>query len=166
MKASILFTGLLMLASLAACSNDDDPSSGKDTEPPKIIENDSTSSNPSNPTDCQVYHRGDIIYFNYEFTDNQELGNYALNVHNNFDHHNHPNMNVSCPLDPTKDPTSKVWIFNQTYPIPAGLKEYNAKAEIPIPKDIDPGDYHFMIVVTDKTGWQAPQRGISIKILP
>lgn len=162
MNTTISFIGgIIAVASLAACSNDNDVT--KDTEPPKIIENNSTT-NPSNPTDCQVYHRGDTIYFNYEFTDNQELGNYALNIHNNFDHHNHPNMTVSCPLEPTKDP-DKPWIFNQIYSIPAGMKKYDAKTQIPIPKDIDEGDYHFMIVVTDKTGWQAPQRGISIKIL-
>lgn len=162
MKASYIVACLTASAMLTACSNDDDET--KDSEPPKIVENNS-SENPSNPTDCQVYHRGDTIYFNYEFTDNQELGNFALNIHHNFDHHNHPNMLVTCPLDATKEPNEHVWIFNRTYQIPQGLKDYNAKENIPIPKDIQAGDYHFMIILTDKTGWQAPQRGISIKIL-
>nr|WP_229206214.1 DUF4625 domain-containing protein [Dyadobacter fermentans] len=38
-----------------------------------------------------------------------------------------------------------------------------ANQQIDVPADIDPGDYHFMIRLTDKEGWQTI-RGISIKI--
>ena len=162
MKEYTLWACLLASAFLGACSDEDD---AKDAEPPRIVENEAGSGNPSNPIDCQVYHLGDTIYFNYEFTDNQELGNFSLNIHHNFDHHNHPNMNVTCQLDPTKKANANVWVFNQNYPIPQGLKVYDAKESIAIPRDIQTGDYHFMIVLTDKTGWQAPQRGISIKII-
>ena len=54
-------------------------------------------------------------------------------------------------------------MYNQAQAIPAGLKSYEAKVDIPIPQDIAPGDYHFMIRLTDKAGWQE-LKAISIKI--
>jgi hypothetical protein len=33
-----------------------------------------------------------------------------------------------------------------------------------VPEDVDTGDYHFLIKVTDKEGWQAI-RGLSIDII-
>ena len=55
------------------------------------------------------------------------------------------------------------WIFNQDYPIPAGETVYEANLRIPIPADVDPGEYHFMIRVTDASGWQQ-LRSVSIRI--
>ena len=46
------------------------------------------------------------------------------------------------------------WIYNQSFSIPAGSQTYSASVDIAIPQDIDPGDYHFMIRVTDCAGWQ------------
>jgi hypothetical protein len=44
------------------------------------------------------------------------------------------------------------------------VKSYEATTQITIPADVDPGDYHFMIRLTDKEGWQT-LKGLSIKIL-
>ena len=46
------------------------------------------------------------------------------------------------------------WIYNQNFSIPAGSQTNSASVDIAIPQDIDPGDYHFMIRVTDSAGWQ------------
>ena len=43
------------------------------------------------------------------------------------------------------------------------VKEYEIKHEITIPKDIDTGDYHCQISVTDITGWQS-RTSVDIKI--
>ena len=51
----------------------------------------------------------------------------------------------------------------QNKPIEGGLKEYEIKHEITIPKDIDTGDYHCEISVTDITGWQS-RTSVDIKI--
>jgi hypothetical protein len=57
----------------------------------------------------------------------------------------------------------KPFLFIQNYNIPAGLKQHEATAQIVVPADVDPGDYHFMIRLTDKEGWQTI-KGLSIKI--
>lgn len=156
MKKIILM--FIAAALIAACSGNDDNGSEKDMEKPQILDG-----AVPNPADCQVYHRGDVIPFRYTFADNVELGNFNIEIHNNFDHHTHSTSDVECPLDEKKDPV-KPWVFNQDYPIDPGLKTYDAKVDITIPKDIDPGDYHFMIRVTDKAAWQQI-RAVSIKIL-
>ena len=51
-----------------ACGSDDDD---KDMTPPVI----SSEGLEANPINCQEYHRGDVIPFQYLFTDNKELGN-------------------------------------------------------------------------------------------
>lgn len=43
------------------------------------------------------------------------------------------------------------------------MKAYDASQDIQIPKDIDPGDYHFMIRLTDQKGNQQ-LRAMAIKI--
>ena len=115
-----------------------------------------------NPIDCQQYKKGETLPFHYTFTDNVELGNFNIEIHNNFDHHTHSTSADDCPPEATMSPVTP-WVYNQDQAIPAGLKSYEAKVDIPIPQDIAPGDYHFMIRLTDKAGWQE-LKAISIKI--
>lgn len=155
MMKKILFSLAAAAALLltAACGNDDIAD-----DMPVITDEGITA----NPVDCQVYNRGDKIPFRYRFTDNEELGNYNIEIHNNFDHHTHGTQGSSCSLDPKKKAV-KPWIYNQDYKIPHGLKAYDASQDIQIPKDIDPGDYHFMIRLTDQKGNQQ-LRAMAIKI--
>ncbi len=155
----LLIATMIMGATIClnACSNDNDDPTTNDQEKPKIVDGELP-----NPIDCQVYKRGEVISFQYTFTDNVELGNFNIEIHNNFDHHTHSTSAGDCPLDPKKSPVYP-WVYNQDEIIPAGLKSYDAKVNITIPKDIDPGDYHFMIRVTDKAGWQE-LKAVSIKI--
>lgn len=142
---------------VSSCSSDEPNNSSRDMQKPAIVDGDVP-----NPIDCQQYHRGDVIPFRYIFTDNVELGNFNIEVHNNFDHHTHSTSAGDCPLDPIKDPVNP-WVYNQDFAIPAGMKQYDAKVDIAIPSDIDTGDYHFMIRLTDKAGWQQ-LKAVSIKI--
>lgn len=48
--------------------------------------------------------------------------------------------------------TNKFGKSNADYTIPAGQQPY--AASVGIPTDIDAGDYHFMIRVTDQAGFQ------------
>ena len=143
------------LITATGCSGDD--TKAKDLEKPEIVDGEIPS-----PIDCEVYHIGEEIPFRYTFTDNGELGNFNLEIHHNFDHHTHSTSAGDCPLDPKKDPVNP-WVYNQDFAIPDGQKSYNAKVDIPIPEGIDTGDYHFMVRLTDKAGWQQ-LRAISIKI--
>lgn len=161
-KKRTLYASVLMLiaataASVMSCSDDNDEGISNDQEKPKIED----GSLP-NPIDCQRYKRGDVILVRYTFADNVELGNYNIEVHNNFDHHSHSTSAGDCPLDDKKSPV-KPWVYNQDQAIPDGQKIYETDVRIAIPEDIDTGDYHFMIRVTDKAGWQE-LKAISIKI--
>lgn len=157
----ILFslTAIAALLTMVACTSNDDIV--KDNELPVITDAGITA----NPVDCQVYSRGDVIPFRYRFTDNEELGNYNIEIHNNFDHHTHGTQKDNCKLDPKKDSKDykKPWVYNQDFTIPRGDKAYDAKQDIQIPADIDTGDYHFVIRVTDQAGNQQ-LRSMPIKI--
>ena len=90
------------------------------------------------------------------------MGSYNIEIHNNFDHHSHSTEAGDCPLDEKKLPVHP-WVYNQDFPIPGNSPLYDAHVNIPIPADIDPGDYHFMIRVTDRSGWQQ-LKAVNIKI--
>ena len=140
---------------LTACGEDEKPTI--DLEYPEIIVTES-----SFPIQCSEVNRGGKLLFSALFRDNVELGGYSLDIHHNFDQHTHSTEVNDCESDPVKSAVDPM-LFIQTYTIPAGLSEYQAEAEIDIPSEIDPGDYHFMIRLTDNEGWQTLQ-GISIKI--
>ena len=154
MQKSILMISLL--CALSACSSSDDDA--KDMQQPVITDQGVIA----NPIDCQVYQRGQTIPFHYVFTDDTELGAYNIEIHNNFDHHTHSTSSVECPMDTQKEPQNP-WVYNCDYTIPAGLRQYDAQVDIQIPADIDTGDYHFMIRLTDRAGWQQ-LHAVAIKI--
>lgn len=66
-------------------------------------------------------------------------------------------------MDPVKTPQSP-FLLIKSFLIPVGLKTYQTAIEIAVPADVDAGDYHFMIRLTDKEGWQTI-KGLSIKII-
>ena len=152
-----IFMFLTLLCALCACSSSDDEET-KDMTYPVI----NTTDIVAVPTDCQVFKRGDVIPFNFLFTDNMELGAYNIEIHNKFDHHTHGTSSVECPMEAKKDPV-KPWVYNQDFTIPAGQHTYTARHDIAIPADIDPGDYHFMVRLTDHAGWQQ-LHALAIKI--
>ena len=156
MKKNIL--SLILLCALGACSSSDDDEDSKDMTYPVI----NTTDIVAVPSDCEVYKRGDVIPLNFLFTDDSELGSYNVEIHNNFDHHTHSTSSVECPMDAKKQPV-KPWIYNQDFSIPSGQKSFTARHDIAIPADIDPGDYHFMVRLTDRAGWQQ-LHAVAIKI--
>ena len=157
MKRNTIYS-IMLLCALSACSGSDDEEQ-KDMQQPVISEQGITA----NPIDCQQYHRGDVIPFHYVMTDDQELGAYNIEIHNNFDHHTHSTTATECPMDAQKDPKNP-WVYNRDFSIPSGQRTYDARHDIQIPADIDPGDFHFMIRLTDRAGWQQ-LHAVAIKIV-
>lgn len=145
----LAFAGLL-----TACSSDDD--SSVDQEYPTINLAETT------PQACSVLQRGEVFLAKIAVADNQELGSVSLDIHNNFDHHNHSTEVEECELEAKKEPDNP-FTYIKSIPIPKGNDRYVVEQEIAIPEDVDAGDYHFMIRVTDAAGWQT-MKGISIKI--
>lgn len=154
-KIKILAIGLIIATGFNACKKD---SAEIDTEYPTI---DITASDAS-PKQCAVLTRGQQFTFKANLSDNVELGSVSVDVHHNFDHHSHSTEVSNCTMDAKKTPV-KPYLLIQSFPIPTGQKQYTVNQQISIPADIDPGDYHFLIRLTDKEGWQT-LKGISIKI--
>ncbi len=149
---------ILLLCALCACSSSSDDKA-KDMTMPQIT----AQGILPEPDNCQAFLPGDTIRFHYIFTDDKELGAFNIEIHNNFDHHSHSTSAEDCLMDPKKQPV-RPWVFNRDYSIPVGQRFYEAAFDIPIPNDVDTGDYHFMIRLTDKAGWQQLM-AVSIKII-
>ncbi|WP_127127141.1 DUF4625 domain-containing protein [Pseudoflavitalea rhizosphaerae] len=154
----INYVGVLSLVcatTLAGCSKDE---KNVDTEYPVI---DLSASN-SFPKQCSELKRGETFTFTALLTDNAKLGSFSLDIHHNFDHHSHSTEVNSCTMDPVKAPVNPM-LYIKSYPIPEDSRRFEADVDIAIPADIDPGDYHFMVLLTDAEGWQTI-KGLSIKI--
>ncbi|MCV9927868.1 DUF4625 domain-containing protein [Flavobacterium sp. LS1R49] len=157
MKFTKFVRASFALASIfTACDSGDDTKI--DTEYPVI----DISAASAFPIQCSEVSPGQKITFKARFTDNTALGSYSLDIHHNFDHHNHSTEVNDCSVEAIKKPIKPLLYINSVA-IPEGLKSYDATQEISIPEDIDPGDYHFLIRLTDKEGWQTI-KGLSIKI--
>jgi hypothetical protein len=147
---------LLLMAGVSGCKKDND--GPVDTSYPEI----QLGGQNAFPKQCSVVKRGETFTFRALLTDNAELGSLSIDIHNNFDHHSHSTEVGDCTMAPVKQAV-KPFLFIKNFPIAAGLKSFDASQEISVPADVDPGDYHFLIRVTDKEGWQTI-KGISIKI--
>ncbi|MBC8988125.1 DUF4625 domain-containing protein [Pedobacter sp. N36a] len=155
-KLNLLVGGLFLAAALSNCSKD--KAEPIDTTYPEI----NTDSPTAFPKQCGVLKRGEKFSFKALLSDNKELGSVSVDIHHNFDHHTHSTELQECDMAPVKQAV-KPFLLIKNIAIPAGLKSYELNTEIDVPADIDPGDYHFMIRLTDKEGWQTI-KGLSIKI--
>lgn len=153
MKKSYLIA-LLSLSIFSSCNNSD-----IDETAPMI----SLEATDAFPKNCEHLFRGETFVFKGIFTDNLELGSYSLDIHNNFDQHSHSTDVEDCTHEAIKDAVNP-YLLLQEYNIPNGLKTFETSDSISIPLNIDTGDYHFTIRLTDQTGWQT-HKGISIKII-
>jgi hypothetical protein len=156
MKKKFLPFYLLLLIFVSACKKDG--SNAIDTEYPVI----NIAGQNAFPVQCSTIKRGEKFVFRAQLSDNTELGSVSVDIHHNFDHHTHSTEVESCSLGEVKNPV-KPFLLIQSYPINANQRNYEIMQEITVPLDVDPGDYHFMIRLTDKEGWQTI-KGLSIKI--
>jgi hypothetical protein len=156
MKQKHLYLNLLLLLSLfAACKKEEQI----DTVYPEITNNTADAF----PIQCSTLKRGEKFIFKATFSDNVELGSSSIDIHHNFDHHSHSTEVSDCDMEAIKAPVNP-FVLIKTFPIAAGQKTYTINEEVLVPLDADPGDYHFLIRLTDKAGWQTI-KGISIKII-
>jgi hypothetical protein len=153
MKKLIFLILTILVIFIAACDTETDDQS-------PVISNIGSDAFPKN---CDTIYTGQSFSFIAEFTDNAELGAYSLDIHNNFNHHSHSTDPSDCVLDVVKNPLNP-WIYIQQFSIPSGSISYKTNDQIQVPADIEPGDYHLYIKLTDKSGWQTI-KGISIKVL-
>jgi hypothetical protein len=157
MRKHLFYTILPALFFAASCKKDS--SAEIDTAYPEI----NISGTSAFPLQCSTVKRGEKFSFRAELNDNVALGSVSVDIHHNFDHHTHSTELAACSMEAVKVPV-KPFLLIQTFPIPSGLSRYEVNQEITVPADIDAGDYHFMIRLTDKEGWQTI-KGLSIKII-
>jgi len=155
-RLSLLGLCLILMLILGNCSKD--TSEPIDTVYPEI----SMEGQQAFPKQCSVVKRGTKFVFRALLSDNAQLGSLNVDIHHNFDHHTHSTELQECDLAPVKQ-ALKPFLLIKNVMIPAGLKSYEVNTEIEVPADVDPGDYHFMIRLTDKEGWQTI-KGLSIKL--
>ncbi|TCK80874.1 DUF4625 domain-containing protein [Albibacterium bauzanense] len=156
MKKQLTGLFLILVMAISACKKDSQPEI--DTEYPEI---DITGTN-AFPKQCATIKRGETFIFSVILQDNAELGSISIDIHHNFDQHTHSTEVKSCDLDPIKIPENP-FLLIQSYDIPENLKVFEIEQEVSVPVGVDLGDYHFMIRLTDKEGWQTI-KGLSIKI--
>ncbi|MDT0677168.1 DUF4625 domain-containing protein [Autumnicola musiva] len=146
MKKQIIFSLSLFLAiSLFSCSSDDDAM--LDNEKPQITVNE--------PTEGESFEAGGELHFDVDFSDNDALSSYKVDIHNNFDGHTHSGLLSTSPGVVSKQASElSPWSMSQTFEIEGNPRTYNAHEHIEIPADIAEGPYHLGITVIDVEGNQ------------
>ena len=138
----ILTVALLATALFSACEKDGD------TQKPTI--------NIIEPTDGTELLAGEEIHFEVEFSDNQELKSYKVDIHSAEDGHSHTKSMSTDEHIP--------WAMQKSWDFEVGQKNAHIHHhEIVIPTAIDgvpieTGHYHMLIYCTDKEGnesWKA-----------
>lgn len=157
MKRIIFGFSVIVLATIFAlsCSKDEDT----DTEKPAI----DMEVAGAFPRPCDTIYIGEAFVFKAQFSDNVELGSFNLELHHNFDHHTHGSHVETCPIDVEKEPVNPFY-YNESFDIPTGRTEFDAQIQVDIPGGVDPGDYHFMVKLTDQEGWQS-WKSVSVKLV-
>ncbi len=159
MKKNVFFALMIgaLIIGFTACEN-----KSKDTTPPLIDEDTFL------PADCDIYYLGDTLFVHFICSDDNELGNYNIEIHNNFDHHTHGTSAVDCDENEQEgeehhheeghghehEQVEGAWVYNQDFAITPGLNTATIDLAIPVPDDVLEGDYHFMLRLTDRAGWQ------------
>lgn len=153
-------TSLIVLAAMITFSSCENKT--KDTTPPVISEEDFS------PANCDIYYLGETISVCFACSDDTELGNYNIEIHNNFDHHTHGTSAENCneegeeheheheggDHDHQHEQMEGAWVYNQDFTIARGVQNDTIDMLIPVPDDVLEGDYHFMLRLTDRAGWQ------------
>ena len=119
--------------------------------------------NITSPTNCDTIYTGSFLNFEAEFSSDVALHAYAVDIHNNFDHHIHQGSDLNCKLSAIKSAFNP-FIYLRLYEIPDTTFDYNVKILIDIPESIDTGDYHVFVRVDNVESYQTVSN-VSIKIL-
>ncbi len=129
MKTRTIFAALLASTLLLSCEAD-----GDTTKP--VINLESPAEGATLGAD------GEGIHFEMELSDNEGLASYKVEIHNNFDGHDHDSKSETVDF-----------AYNNTWTDIAG--QLNATIhhhEIVIPEDATHGDYHFIVYCVDVAG--------------
>lgn len=125
---SIIICGTLFIS----CDENDG-----DTTPPVI--------NLIAPAEGAVLKIGSDVHFDVEFSDNEMLQSYKVEIHNNFDGHGHNRVLKSAE-------STQNFSFNKSWDISGQKNKKEHHHHIIIPENATPGNYHLMVYCTDAAG--------------
>lgn len=142
----LFLSGILLLSaslSFVACEKEN-----KDVEKPVIVLHE--------PENGDILQIGGEVHFEMDLSDNERLASYKVNIHPNFDHHDHGSTRA------TDDGTAefqqiKIFTTVEGEPLSSKKNVHIHHHEIVIPKTFNgkpvrEGDYHFMVYCTDAAG--------------
>ncbi len=152
---NIFVLSILSVVGFSSCTTGDD---GIDTEKPVVILN--------APAEGARLEAGKDIHFDMELSDNEALGSYKVDIHGNFDGHEHGGENHTHSIvvlhddhDHDHDQENELRTpFKYQHVWDDIFGQRNAHVhhhEIVIPADAKRGSYHFMVQVLDKAGNQS-----------
>lgn len=130
-----LVISMSLVLSFTACDKDDVTA---DTTRP-IIELDE-------PEDGDELLIGAGIHFECDFEDNEMLGSYMVEIHNNFDGHSHK-------IGATR--ADEPFFFKKSYDLSGLRNAHIHHHDIVIPENATPGNYHLIVYCTDAAGNQS-----------
>ena len=132
-KFLYLVIALTCTFSFAACGDDD----VADTTLP-VIDLDE-------PEDGDELLIGAEVHFECDFSDNEMLGSYMIEIHSNFDGHTH------------KSPTraGESFFFKKSYELTGLRNAHIHHHDIVIPENAAEGHYHLVVYCTDAAGNQS-----------
>jgi len=133
MKTKILFS-IVLLFSVVSFSFAS--SAEEDTTKPVI--------NLMAPADGAMVRIGADVHFDMELTDDQMLASYRVEIHDNYNNHDH--------ADGPATPVGRQVVFDQTWDISGQKTVRLHHHQIIIPATAKVGPYHFVVYCTDKAG--------------
>lgn len=139
MGKNILFFVLsaIMCVSFSACDEDE-----ADTTKPVITLDE--------PEDGDSLRIGESVHFECDFSDDEALGSYLIEIHNNFDGHGH-----KISSSQTRGEDTEAFYFKKSYDISNLRNTHVHHHDIVIPENATPGAYHLIVYCTDAAGNQA-----------
>lgn len=133
-KYLYLVIALAYSISFAACGDDDITA---DTTLP-VIELDE-------PEDGDELLIGAGVHFECDFSDNEMLGSYMVEIHNNFDRHTHKASTRAG---------EETFFFKKSYDLSGLRNAHIHHHDIVIPENAAEGNYHLVVYCTDAAGNQ------------
>lgn len=127
----VSIAALASLFILSACSESD----AADTIKPVI--------NLIEPADNDTLRIGADVHLEMELSDDVMLGSYKIEIHNNFNDHNHGTKAVAEEVP---------FAFNHSWNLTGKRNATIHHHEIVIPENAQPGKYHLMVYCTDEAG--------------
>ena len=122
---------------LTSCS-DDDSSDGLDNQAPVVTIHE--------PTTDEAVAVGGEVHLDVELEDDVELASYKIEVHNDFDGHDHDR--------PFGVEQTIPWSLSQTQELEPGQTTYNIHEHLEVPANAAEGAYHLGIIALDQAGNQ------------